>query len=69
MITTLKIQGMHCASCKALIEDVCQEIPGVTACNVDIASNIAKIEHDSSVSPDTIRHEIEELGDYQTSIV
>lgn len=69
MITTLNIQGMHCASCKALIEDVCQEIPGVTSCSVDVASSTAKIEHNASVNPETIRREIEGLGDYKTSTV
>lgn len=69
MITTLNIKGMHCASCKALIEDVCQDIPGVTSCNVDVSNNTAKVEHDASVSSDKIRQEIESLGDYKVSTV
>lgn len=60
---------MHCASCKALIEDVCQEIPGVTSCTVDVASNTARIEHDASVQPATIQKEIEELGEYKVTTV
>ena len=67
MITTLKIKGMHCASCKVLIEDVCQEIPGVTSCTVDATNETATIEHDTSVTPETIRREIEALGEYRTS--
>ena len=67
--TTFGIKGMHCASCKVLIEDVCQEIPGVTSCVVDVASNTARIEHDASVDPDTIRREIEGLGEYKVSIM
>lgn len=59
---------MHCASCKALIEEVSSEIAGVTSCVVDVASGTAKIEHDTSVDPETIRREIEGLGDYKVSL-
>ena len=69
MITTLNIQGMHCASCKLLIEDACQDIPGVTSCAVDVANNTARIEHNESVDPETIRREIESLGSYKTTLV
>ncbi len=68
MITALNIQGMHCASCKVLIEDVCRDIPGVVSCVVDVASHTAKIEHDASVLPETIRREIEGLGEYKVLI-
>lgn len=69
MITTFTIQGMHCTSCKALIEDACLEIPGVTSCSVDIASHTARMEHDGSVDPKKIRQEIESLGSYKATIV
>ncbi len=65
MKTVLKITGMHCASCKLLIEDVCKEIPGVTSCEVDLGGNIATIEHDASVSAEKLSQEISSLGDYQ----
>lgn len=60
---------MHCASCKVLIEDVCQDIPGVNACTVDIINNTALIEHDATADPETIRREIEGLGSYTATIV
>lgn len=68
MNTTLSIQGMHCASCKALIEDVCKDIPGITSCVVDVANGTARIEHDASVNPDAIRRVIEGIGSYKTSV-
>lgn len=68
MMTTLNIQGMHCASCKALIEDVCRDIPGVTSCDVDVTNKTATVEHDPAVNPDAIRREIESLGEYKTSV-
>lgn len=67
MITRLNIQGMHCVSCKTLIEDVCRDIPGVASCTVDVAAHSAIIEHDETVTPDIIRREIEGLGDYKIS--
>ncbi len=69
MITTLNIQGMHCASCKALIEDVCNDIPGVTSCTVDVSTNTARIEHDMSVDIEVIRREIEGLDSYKVTVV
>jgi copper chaperone CopZ len=69
MTTTLNIKGMHCASCKALIEDVCQEIPGVTSCIVDTATGRARIEHDETVSAEQVQHEIESLGEYTATLV
>jgi copper chaperone CopZ len=68
MITNLNIQGMHCASCKLLIEDVCRDIPGVASCTVDVATHSAKIDHDASVTEHRIRREIEGLGDYKVSM-
>lgn len=69
MITTFNIQGMHCASCKVLIEDVCQDISGVTSCVVDVSTNSARIEYDASVNPEAVLREIEALGPYKVSIV
>lgn len=65
MITKFSINGMHCASCKALIEDVSKDIPGVTACEVDMASGTASIEHDASVDMAAVQKEIMSLGDYK----
>ncbi len=68
MITLFNITGMHCASCKALIEDVILELPGVLSGVVDVATNTARIEHDASVDQDTIRRAIERLGTYTVSV-
>ncbi len=69
MTTQFRIKGMHCASCKALIEDACLDIAGVASCRVDVANGMATVEHDASVGPDMIKREIEGLGDYTVSIV
>ena len=69
MITTLHITGLHCASCKMLIEDVAKDIPGVTSAVVDSEKMTATIEHEDSVQPETIRKEIENIGEYKASII
>lgn len=67
--TKLKIAGMHCASCKALIEDVCSEVSGVRSCVVDAATETATVEHDDSLNPAVLIDEIRGLGDYAAAIV
>lgn len=61
----LKITGLHCESCKSLIEEVCQEIPGVKKCSVDVEQGIALVEHDGSVALKTLKSEIETVADYK----
>ncbi len=60
---------MHCASCKVLIEEVCNDIAGVTSCDVDVSNNTARIEHDESVDIENVRREIEGLGSYKVTTV
>lgn len=64
MKTTLTIQGMHCHSCKVLLEDVCRERAGVISCCVDFDTGKAIIEHDEPVDWATLKKEIESLGAY-----
>ena len=64
MKTLITIRGMHCGSCKALIEDVCQDIAGVTACKVDLNKENAEVEHESTLNLNLLKQEIEGLGQY-----
>lgn len=45
--TTLKLQGMSCASCAKNIEDAIRSIDGVTECNVNFGAEQATIAYDS----------------------
>ena len=68
MKITLKITGMHCASCKSLIEDVCGETAGVRSCTVDLATGLASIEADDSLDASALIAEIKQLDDkYQVA--
>lgn len=63
--TTLKIQGMHCVSCKLLIEDVCKDVPGVMTCEVNPETGIATITHEDTLDFTLLKKEIEQLGEYK----
>lgn len=63
MITKIKISGMHCASCKALLEGVCQEIPGVQSCIVDLQTSMATITHDDTFDFANLKKEIAGIDD------
>ena len=65
MKTTVTIKGMHCSSCKEVIEDACKDISGVKACTVDFKSGKTVVEHDNTVTFDQLKKEIESLGQYE----
>ncbi|MBN2373348.1 copper-translocating P-type ATPase [bacterium] len=46
---SFKIEGMHCASCSALIEKTLSKTKGVRSIAVNLAANSGKIEFDGSV--------------------
>ncbi len=64
MKTLIIIRGMHCGSCKALIEDVSKDVAGVTACVVDLKKENAEVEHESTLNLNLLKQEIEGLGQY-----
>lgn len=68
MKITLIIKGTHCSSCKALIEDVCTEIPGIKSCTVDFKTGATKIEHEENVDWQKFKTEVESLGEYKIEI-
>ncbi len=68
MKTTLTIKGTHCASCKALIEDVCTAVPGIQSCSVDFKTGKTEIEHDEHTDWEHFKKEIESLGEYTVNL-
>ncbi|MEW6521346.1 MAG: heavy metal translocating P-type ATPase [Thermodesulfobacteriota bacterium] len=60
---TLKIGGMHCASCSSRIEKVVGAMEGVQSCGVNLATGLAKIVIDPArVSQRLLRETIAGLG-------
>ena len=45
----ITITGMHCKSCKMLIEEACSEISGVKSCNVDYKTGKTVVEHEGKL--------------------
>ncbi len=60
--TIFKIKGMHCDSCKALIEDVASEVAGVSHATVNIAAKVLTVEHDTKFTDAMLINHINELG-------
>jgi len=60
---TLKIQGMHCASCAGTIEKGLTNLEGIEKCNVNLVMNTATVKYsNNNVSPELIIARITELG-------
>lgn len=68
METILKIQGMNCVSCKALIEETVTALPGVQACEVDINSKLAKVTHTPEADMRNVKSAIESLEEFTVEL-
>jgi copper chaperone CopZ len=62
--TKFHVSGMHCSSCKLLLEDVCKDISGITACEVDHASSTMVVTHEDLFDTSLVKKEVEALGGY-----
>ncbi len=68
-VTAVAIAGMHCASCKTLIEEVAMETAGVRACAVDLEKGTGTIDHDDAFDLDAFAREVGALGPYRVTRV
>jgi len=60
------IVGMHCASCKALIEDVVGDVDGVQSVKVNYATEKMAIEYDENlVNVDVLKKAVKSAGSYE----
>lgn len=66
--TVFTIQGTHCASCQALIEEVCREVPGVKGCTVDFHTGRTEVRHDERLDWRVLREAIVSLGPYRVQV-
>jgi Cu+-exporting ATPase len=60
--TKIRISGMHCASCAAIIERALKKIHGVKSASVNFATETLNVEHSHEVSESAIRNAIEKAG-------
>ena len=68
MQTIIIIKGTHCNACKALIEDVCKDIKGVTSCAVNFQTGETVIEHDENIDWQALKKEIENFEQYKVQL-
>ena len=60
---TLKIKGMHCASCATIITNKVSKLGGVDAVSVNFATEKANVSFDDAVvSIHQMNNEVEKLG-------
>ncbi|GDY06610.1 copper-translocating P-type ATPase [Planctomycetia bacterium] len=60
-IARYRIEGMHCAACVVRVETAIGKLPGVAAVAVNLATNEARVQHDTDAQPD-IAHAVESVG-------
>ena len=69
MKTIVTVKGIHCSSCKVLIEDVASEIEGVQSCTVDVKTGKTTVQHTDSLAAANLKKQLKEklapLGEYQ----
>lgn len=68
MITTLGITGMTCNGCVKHVDGALRALPGVTAVEVSLSANQAKVVHDPKQSPiDSLIAAVADAG-YQAAV-
>jgi copper chaperone CopZ len=69
MVTEFKVAGMHCISCKNLIEEDLGEMPGVRAISVDLPGGRARVDfNEQQITINQLIEKIAELG-YQAESI
>ncbi len=59
---TLGVSGMTCAACATRIEKVLKRLPGVTGANVNLATEVARVDGDARVTRGAVEAAIHKAG-------
>lgn len=60
---TFRVEGMHCASCTMLVDDVIEDLPGVRRSQTTLKTGLAVVEYDPTFcSPADVVAAIAEAG-------
>ena len=62
MTTTINIEGMSCQHCVAHVKEALEAVVGVSSAQVDLEKKNARVEHNDSVSLESIKAAISEAG-------
>ncbi|MDP2630199.1 MAG: cation transporter [Candidatus Uhrbacteria bacterium] len=68
MTKTLHIKGMHCASCKDVIEDICHDVVGIASCNVNTENGEVAVDYEHEDNLVELKKEIDALGQYTVEL-
>lgn len=58
----LAIKGMTCAACVNRVENALKKVPGVSSCNVNLATETASVECSTEVSPQQLIAAVDKAG-------
>jgi len=67
MKLTIKLEGMHCASCSANIERSLKKIHGVKEVRVNLLAKKAYIEAEHNISEEEIKKAVSKVGEYKVT--
>lgn len=60
---SFRVEGMHCASCTMLVDDVVEDLPGVRRSQTTLKTGLAVVEYDPTLcSTADVVAAIEEAG-------
>ncbi|WP_395655965.1 heavy-metal-associated domain-containing protein [Nocardioides sp.] len=62
LTSSFTVTGMTCAHCVASVTEEVQEIPGVTAVDVDLATGALTVTSAGPVDADAVRAAVDEAG-------
>lgn len=62
MKKTIRIEGMNCGHCTATVEKALRAVSGVSSVNVDLKSKKATVESADSVSDESLKKAITDIG-------
>ena len=60
MTTVIKVEGMMCTHCKAMVEKVCKAVPGTTDAVVDLQAKTVTVTGEAAV--DALKKAIADAG-------
>ncbi|MCG7418921.1 copper chaperone CopZ [Macrococcus epidermidis] len=62
METILKVEGMTCLHCKEAVEGAVNKLDGVKSAAVDLEAANVTVDHEESVTVETMKEAIEDQG-------
>jgi sulfite exporter TauE/SafE/copper chaperone CopZ len=62
MKKTVNVEGMHCSSCKAIVEDAVKHVKGVKSAKVDLNSHTLEMDYKDEATLQEVERKLEEKG-------